>query len=76
VSSELKQIANSVNSTIADIAAKMGTGFLRCDNCSRKQDLTVELARKYLASGWPVCCEGTFHGGTMGYHRADERGRL
>jgi hypothetical protein len=57
----------------SQIAQRMGTGFILCNNCTRTQDLTPELAEKYLAEGWPVCCEGTLHGGTMSYHRAEEK---
>jgi hypothetical protein len=57
------------------IAERMGKGFLVCDNCSRVQNLTVEQTEQYLRTGFPVCCEGTLHGGTMRYCRAEERRR-
>ncbi|HWF03414.1 MAG TPA: hypothetical protein VHA06_06995 [Candidatus Angelobacter sp.] len=57
------------------IAERMGTGFMVCDNCTRSQDLNFGLVIKYLQSGWPVCCQGTLHGGTMRYCRAEERKR-
>lgn len=55
------------------IAARMGKGFLRCDNCNREQDLSAAQVERYLEGGWPVCCEGTLNGGKMGYHRPEER---
>lgn len=56
-----------------EIVERMGTGFMLCQNCTRTQDLTPELAEKYLAEGWPVCCQGTPHGGQMSYRRAEEK---
>ena len=58
-----------------NIAERMGTGSMVCDNCNRVQELTVDQVETYLRKGWPVCCEGTLNGGTMRYHRAEERKR-
>jgi hypothetical protein len=56
-------------------AERMSTGFLQCGNCSRVIELRLELVIQYLHQGWPVCCKGTLNGGTMHYHRAEERKR-
>jgi hypothetical protein len=64
-----------IQQTNHEIALGMSSGFLVCKNCTRVQDLTVELLESYLANGWPVCCPGTPNGGTMSYCRAEERKR-
>lgn len=52
----------------SDLARRLACGFLRCGNCGRRQDLHPRTAEEYLREGWPVCCEGTLHGGTMNYY--------
>lgn len=66
---------DKVKFAFSQAAQRMGKGFMQCHNCTRIQDLTPELAEQYLQNGWPVCCPSTLHGGTMQYHRAEERKR-
>lgn len=56
----------------SDLARKFARGFLLCGNCGKREKLTARTAEGYLRHGWPICCEGTLCGGTMGYY-ADEK---
>jgi hypothetical protein len=58
------------------VAERMGRGFLRCSNCHKVEELSLEKVEKYLREGWPKCCQGTYAGGTMGYYSEKERGRF
>lgn len=58
---------------VATLAERMGRGCLRCGNCGKEEQLSLEMVEKCLLEGWPKCCKGTLEGGTMGFFSAKDK---
>lgn len=54
---EVLENAKNINNNIAeDLFNKFGTGYLECQTCGYKKELTQEGIAKRLSFGWEKCC--------------------
>lgn len=55
----LKNIFGIHDSIAADVHAKGERYVLRCKQCGKKSPCSERDFSRYLAKGWPKCCERT-----------------